>query len=204
MELQDCGDRADLASKVIALLEQDARVAGVEYYGSIANDTADYFSDVDLRVRVRDVSDREFAEALPELVQPIGSLLIAGWGLSALPDDYVRTFYFDDYPLFWHIDIACESAVHVDGSDIRGAYHWEQMFKIWIDVVSKLLRGEDATHYIEKFIGVWRDLVPVQDRPANEKLSLYLDWYAERARGKGAPCADVYQCCDALRREYLL
>ena len=204
MNLEDVGCREELAQSIIPLLEKDARVAEVGYYGSMADGTADCYSDIDLRVQLTDVSDRVFAEALPDLVRPVGSLLIEGWGLSALPDQYVRTFYFDAYPLFWHVDIACDSDEHVDGVDIQQDYHWEQMFKIWIDVVASLLRGEDATAYYEGFISRWRDVSSVQDLEPAAKLSQYLDWYAERTRGRGAPCEAVYRRCDEVRHLYLL
>jgi hypothetical protein len=84
-----------LAERICGLLQNDPRVAAVTYYGSLASGRADQFSDIDIHVNLQHASDRAFAEALPALVQPIGSLLVEGWGLGALPDLYIRTFFLE-------------------------------------------------------------------------------------------------------------
>ncbi len=174
-----------------------------EYYGSLAEGTADRYSDIDIHLNLTEVSDRAFAEILPDILRPVGPPLIDGWGFGALPDLYIRTLFFDSYPLFWHVDIACESEHHIDGSDLQGTYHWPQIFKIWIDVLSNLLRGQDTTAYIERFIGAWADIGMTKDMSPALKFSQYLDWCAERARTRGAPCEALFERCDQLRDEYL-
>jgi len=200
--LQNLKRRDQLGKDIISLLNKDERVTNVEFYGSLAKGTADPYSDIDLHVQLQNVSDRAFAEILPDLIRPVDTCLIEGWGLGALPDDYVRTFYFESYPIFWHVDIHCKSAHHIDGSDIQNTYHWSQIFKIWIDVVSNWARGKDTTDYIERFMGKWTDLSKATGSPP-QKLSQYLDLCAERARKRGAPCDTFYNRCDELRREYL-
>ncbi len=69
------------------------------------------------------VSDPAFAHYLSDAVRPLGTLLIDGWALHALPGEYGRTFYFAEYPLFWNLDIACKSPVYEDGSDLLQRYY---------------------------------------------------------------------------------
>lgn len=200
--------RAEVAQRVTELLSADERVIEIVPYGSIGNGSADPYSDVDLRVHLglhevdRAVSDRAFAEMLPDYVRPIGPCLIQGWGLSALPDHYIRTLYFADLPLFWHIDVWCVSDTHIDGSDLKAAYHWPQMFKIWIEELVKVLRGAEGTEGIDRIAGRWMDLAELPTA-LGQRLSAYLDHIYRRALSKGAPCDELYSRCNELRDEYL-
>lgn len=78
--LSDLRRRDALASRVCARLRRDQRVVAVEAYGSLALGRADRYSDIDLVVRVHGQSDRAFAEAVPDLLDPLGPRLIGGWG----------------------------------------------------------------------------------------------------------------------------
>ena len=201
--LENVTRRTELAQRVAAVLRQGRHVVDVRSYGSLAGGRADRYSDVDLVVHVRGVSDREIALALPDLIEPVGPRLVDGWGIGFLPDTYIRTFYFIDYPLFWHVDIGCLADIHADGSDIKGTYHWPQIFKIWIDVVKDLLRREDRVDYLAALIARWSDVSAVTGTPA-QKLSHFLDLCADRARRQCAPFEAFYERCDELRREYLV
>ena len=200
--LQDVARRDQLASRIIALLRDDPRIADAQLYGSLAKGRADRYSDIDIVVHARSIADRDLAEALPNVLQPLGTRLVDGWGLGFLPDTYIRTLYFDDYPLFWHVDIGCLSEIHVDGSDIKAAYHWPQIFKIWIDVVKDLLRGKNRVDELAAMMARWADVASIHGTPAR-RLSHFLDLCAERAKHRGAPYEALYTCCDELRREYL-
>src|SRR5438874_3914465 len=73
----------------------------VDLAGSLRDGKNDEFSDIDITVTVnQDVNDRDFFFALPDLLRPIGGT-VPGWGFHALPDQYVATFLFEDFPLFW-------------------------------------------------------------------------------------------------------
>jgi predicted nucleotidyltransferase len=200
--LQNRARRSELAEHVVALLQQAPHVSQVKPHGSLAGGRADRYSDIDLAVQIQGISDRAFALNLPTLLQPIGPCVVEGWGVGFLPDTYIRTFYFSDYPLFWHVDIGCLSDQHIDGSDIKNSYHWPQIFKMWIAVVRDVLRGVDRVDELTAHIARWADMSQAHGTPA-QRLSHLLDLAAERARLRGAPYEAFYQRCDELRREYL-
>jgi hypothetical protein len=149
------------------------------------------------------IADRDCSLGLPALLAPVGACLVDGWGLGSLPESYVRTFYFADYPLFWHVDIGCVSDQHTDGSDLMQMYHWPQIFKMWIAVVKDALRGVDRVDNLTAHIARWADVSHVDGEPGR-RLSQLLDLCAKRARNRGAPYQPFYDRCDELRREYLL
>lgn len=200
-QLSELDKREQLVEKVLARLASDKRVEKVELIGSLAKGNGDCYSDMDVAAHVSGISDRDFAELVPDLLRPIGPTLVEGWGLGFLPETFIRTLYFEHYPLFWHIDVSCLSGRHSDGNDILESYHWPQIFKIWLSVVKEYLRGQDQIEYLTSLMS-WADLSAVTGSRA-EKLSKLLDICGARAARKGAPYAQLFHRCDELRREYL-
>lgn len=191
-----------MAEEAATLLARDEWVMGVVPYGSLTDGRADRYSDIDLRVELRGISDRAFAEMVPELLRSIGPFVIEAWGPTALPDRFIRCLYFADFPLFWHVDVWCESDLHVDGLDLKSAFHWPQMFRVWVDELKKVLRGAQDTIVMDGFAQEWMD---PGDLPTelSERLSAYLDRIYQHTASKGAPCDELFSRCDGLRREYL-
>lgn len=201
-QLADLSRRHKLKERVVQLLTAMPEVTEVHEVGSLTSQ-GDRLSDIDFHVRVAGLSDRAFAEALPPRLGAIGSYLIEGWGLGRLPDDYVRTLYFDDQPLFWHIDVHCSSAEHVDGTDLLREYHGPQIFKMWIATVKHLLRGNTAeVDAFVQHIDRWSDTSALSGTPA-ARLGASLDLCAARAKDRGAPYGDVYARCAELHAEFL-
>lgn len=196
--------RETLTEVAVKLLRLEPHVHEVSLFGSLARGEADAYSDIDIRVELSGISDRAFAHHLSEVVKPLGTLLIDGWALHVLPEKYGRTFYFAEYPLFWHLDIACESDRHEDGSDLLKPYYPEQIFKIWLEVLADLLRGEDKTAYLEGFMSRWADLSAWQNEPPQRKMGAYLERCAARARTRGATIEPLISRCRELKDYYRL
>jgi hypothetical protein len=201
-DVSDLGRRAALAELITDRLAMSPYVVEVQPFGSLAGEESDQYSDIDLVVIVDGVSDRSFAEGLPDLLRPIGSQLIAGWGLDRLPETYVRTIYFEDYPLFWHVDLGCVSTTHDPGDDLARDYHWPQVFKMWIAAVKQYVRGRADGAAFLRHISKWADLSDLSGQAA-ARLGQSLDLCAARARSRGAPCDEVYRRCLELRASYL-
>ena len=200
--LSDLSRRDDLALRVNELISSDPYVEKIDQFGSIAEGRSDKYSDVDLVVHVRGISDRTFVELVPDRLRSIGPTLIEGWSLAALPDTHARTLYFKDYPLFWHIDIGCVSDIHIDGTDLMQTYHWPQRFKMWIELVAEMQRGNDILSAIDEFFIKYGHVYQESDGVA-ERLSLCLDLTYKRALKRGAPCTELFERCNELRHEYL-
>jgi hypothetical protein len=169
---------------------------------SIPDGRADRNSDIDLRVELRGVSDRALAERTPDLLRSIGPYVIEAWGPTALPERFIRMLYFADLLLFWHVDVWCNSDIHADGADLKSAFHWPQMFRVWVDELNKVLRGPPNTIVMDRFAREWMDPASLPT-DLNERLSAYLGRIHQHAALKGAPCDELFSRCDALLREYL-
>lgn len=200
--LKNIERRIELADRVHDLLLSHERVRSVVPYGSIVDGRSDQYSDIDFRVEVEGISDRAFAQMVPGLLRPIGPYAIESWGPTALPERYIRVLYFADLPLFWHVDIWCESELHEDGSDIKAEFHWPFLFRVWLDQMKKVLRGSDDTKVMDEFL---RGEVDIGGLPDNltARLDAALDLIYENAKKKGAPCDELFGRLDAVRREYV-
>ncbi|GAB3764763.1 nucleotidyltransferase family protein [Microlunatus parietis] len=202
-DVRDVARRAELAEAVIARLAGVPGVVGVRPFGSLASGRADAYSDIDLVVELDGVSDLTFAQEIPDHLAPLGRPLITGWGLDRLPDTYVRTIYLADYPLFWHLDIGSAGPLHEADADLGRRYHWPQIFKMWIAAVKDQLRGRpERTADFLRHIAAWADLSRLSG-PDAVRLGQSLELCVERARARGAPCAEIYRRCAELRATHV-
>jgi predicted nucleotidyltransferase len=137
-----------LQRRVTAALEADSRIERAELAGSLASGTADIYSDIDLRAYLKPgFVDREFFLEVPSLMDKVGPRVTEGWSFSALPRLYVVASYFEDLPLFWHVDIDCRPASeewHVDAADLQNVPRWEQRYKVWVESMLRLARVESG------------------------------------------------------------
>jgi predicted nucleotidyltransferase len=90
--LQNEREREHLSARVSEALLADPQVQSVELFGSLTTGERDFYSDIDFRCFLKEGTDRDFAFRLPQIIDSVGPRLIDGWGASALPDWYVRTF----------------------------------------------------------------------------------------------------------------
>lgn len=96
--LKDLPRRDELAQRIVAALGTAPQVVEVEPYGSLSDGRADRYSDLDFAVTVRGISDREFAHALPGILDPIGPRLVDGWGSGFCPARMSARFIFRTIP----------------------------------------------------------------------------------------------------------
>ena len=189
--------REELAERAAKALRSDERVASVGVIGSLNEGKADEFSDIDLGVQLRSgVVDREFFFDVPSVLASVGSG-VPGWGFTSLPNQYVATFHFDDYPLLWSVDVACTSDVHVDGSDLLSEYRWEQIYKMWIAAVKYVVRGETKLADVHRLV-TRHVKIEVAESNVAERLRALLAGVEDRKRSRGDPYSDLHQRCVAL------
>jgi hypothetical protein len=126
----DPADRADLADKVLDALRHASPGSRVEFRGSLAQGTADQYSDIDLRW---EVPDSDFARC----VTGVRSILESVRLVKSIRSDPEfqnsrkrRLFFarFDDTPLFWRLDlevfarsIGGDETYDVGNPDARGS-----------------------------------------------------------------------------------
>jgi predicted nucleotidyltransferase len=197
--------RSALARRVIAALRADPRVASVGLCGSLASGEedgypADRYSDIDVEVRLRGVSDRDFFLAVPALVGDVGAILMRG--ASVEPDRHVAHLWFAGYPLFWHVDIACLSPEHGEGDDLVEATRVERALGLWLLAVKRLLRAMDAIALVREAVDGSPDGRRAHGAPADQLVAL-LEMWRRRAAAEGKPYDQTYAACVEVARRLL-
>jgi hypothetical protein len=192
--------RAELADRVLAALMDDRRVSVVEPFGSLAGGKSDEFTVIDVLVHLRPgVVDRQFWEDLPEVLRAVGPA-VHGWSFQALAaGQYGASFLFDDYPLFWAVDVGIVSDRPTDPSDLISTYRWEQIYKVWLGAAKAVARSkkrlDDVRRLVEKHQPV--ATTPESDT-AIEDLRKLLAAIERRKRDLGDPYQDLHERCREL------
>ena len=186
--------RLALAERVMAALREDPRVVSAELFGSLASRAedgypADRYSDIDIEVCLQGVSDRDFFFDVPAIASRVGTVLMQG--ASVMPDRYVAHVWFGGYPLFWHVDIACISPDHIDGSDVAEAGRWERGFGLWLLALKRLVRAMDTLDLVREAVGGGTDARAVQGEPSDQLFGLLELWRAGAA-AEGRPYERPY------------
>jgi hypothetical protein len=127
----------------------------VQFRGSLASETFDEFSDVDLRARVSTPLDGPFFTGVEHyLTQRFGPAMVR-YDPDYRDDTTIQDirFSFYDLPIFWRVDLLVES-----DRDLRRKYpdpfpHWDAGNSALMNIIWALkhnLRGrpDDANHYI--------------------------------------------------------
>lgn len=169
----------------MAALRTDPRVMSAALFGSLASPAedgypADRHTDIDIEVRVRDASDRVFFLDAPRIVSRVGPIFMQAASVEA--DRYMAHVWFEGYPLFWHVDIACIAGNHVDGADIAAATRWERAFGLWLLATKRLRRATETIDLARAELEAPRAVRAVK-RAGRDELSALLDvlWRAPGA-----------------------
>jgi predicted nucleotidyltransferase len=200
--LDDVARRVELTARVTDALVADPRVGAVEPFGSLVNGKADKYSDVDLLVHLHPgVVDRDLWADLPEVLRPVGSA-VHGWSFQALGGgQYGASFLFDDYPLFWAVDIGCVTNEPTDPSDVMSTYRWEQIYKVWLSAAKAVARSRDRLKDVRVLVEKHQPVLEVQapDAPL-EELRHLLDAIERRKISRGDPYEHLHNRCLELLR----
>ncbi|HUP86722.1 MAG TPA: nucleotidyltransferase domain-containing protein [Acidimicrobiales bacterium] len=195
----DVSQREALAAKVRELLERDDRVDTVAFFGSLATGKSDEFSDIDLVAKLRPgIVDRDFFADLPLVVADVGPS-VAGWSFQALSTgSYGGSFLFDEYPLFWEVDIACISTDPTDPTDLLQTYRWEQIYKVWLSAVKAVARAQARVDYVEGLVARHQPVAPTPAHNGTTRLRALLDAIRLRKVEKGDPYQRLHERCEEL------
>ena len=189
--------RSELLERVMDALRADERVVRTDLIGSLNGGKADEFSDIDVAAHLATGTvDRQFFFDVPALLTTVGPA-VAGWGFTSLPDQYVATFHFDDWPLLWGVDVACVSDTHVDGSDLVSEYRWEQIYKMWVLAAKYVARGDAKLADVQRLVERHAE-IDLKESNAADRLRGLLAGIESRKRERGDPYLLLHNRCLAL------
>lgn len=143
-------DKIALASRLIDTLNRSKRFTSVTLTGSLTNDCADQYSDIDIIIENHRYSSYNNVLAAIEIISKEYPLLFHDFARSLLPD-CIATLYLKDQPLFSTIDIACthnDSFPATTKSEVvQNRLHHQ--IKLWVCNAKYYLRNDLARQNID-------------------------------------------------------
>lgn len=171
-------DRRDLADRVQATLQAHEWVDSIQLFGSLASREpdgypADLLSDIDIRVVLSQGSDRQFFEALPQLLGEVAPVLLKNAFVTEVA--YIAGYMFESYSPFWHVDVVCCGPSHLPGADLLEANRHARAFGSWVSAVKRFVK---ANEFLDYFLELVPDEVSdVQYAPKRYFEGLLENWY---------------------------
>jgi hypothetical protein len=124
--------------------------------GSLADESADRYSDIDAAWEVPDGRVRVAFDALREALGVVGNVFSVRVAPAALAEGSCLIFVtFTDLPVFWRLDLAIETPRPVGGASLAAATEWsrpESALANAIAAIRAVLRGrlDDAAGLLER------------------------------------------------------
>lgn len=143
-------DKIILASRLIDTLNRSKRFTAVTLTGSLASESADQYSDIDIIIENNSFSSYKNVLAATEIISKEYPLLFHDFARSLLPDCIV-TLYLKDHPLFSTIDIACTHNGNfpaIQKSEVAQNRLHHQI-KLWVCNAKYYLRNDLARQNID-------------------------------------------------------
>ena len=195
--------RLEIAADVTRVFSGLPEVAEVALRGSLANQTADEYSDIDIGIDVSGHSNAAFAKSVAEHMEAAFDLHFSDWATSLLPSEYVQSFFIKGLPVFWNVDVQVTADPHhatLTGEDVERD-PLAGFLKVWAANTKYLLRGTDGIedNVRQYYFRVFRE-PPPGGRGPEQLLAGILDELRQRAAGQ---FSGFFDCCYEIRDQHL-
>lgn len=97
--------RNGLANKIVPMLSGVDIVTEAGIRGSVIRQDADRYSDIDLFVFSDIANDRDLVDRISRKIGSYYDVLFCDWAKSLLPQTRVISYYIENLPIYWNIDI---------------------------------------------------------------------------------------------------
>lgn len=139
------------ANELIKFFKSHPMVQDAFLRGSLlTNNIRDEYSDIDIGIDVSGYDNGKFAKELPSLMNSNFDILFYDWSPSLVPTNYVITFVFKDFPIFWITDIQIIATPHYSSLKEVPTNKYHHLLKLWILNLKFCLRGKEGTEYSVK------------------------------------------------------
>ena len=189
--------RLDWASQIIDVFKRHSDVRDARLEGSLVQGTGDPFSDIDIAVDVSGSDNGQFALEIPGLLEPHFPITFSDWAPSLLPDKYVQTFFLEELPALWHVDVSSVATPHVHSITEVPLNRADHFLKLWVLHAKKCLRkSPDAEQRVVAFALRVLDSPTAQPTNTRALMAATLDTISEMAGGSRSrfvlKCYEIY------------
>jgi len=135
----------DKANMIISVLKEIPVVKKCDIYGSLATNTQDDLSDIDIEIDVSGYDNGQFMLELVELLEGKLSIYYSDYAPSLIPDKYIVSIAIDKNNPFLIVDLCCSAEPHcttVTKQQVIGKNEkYTHMLKLWTANLKHYVRG---------------------------------------------------------------
>ena len=138
----------DTANEIITFLNEIPTVRKSSIYGSLATNTYDELSDIDIEIDVSGYDNGQFMLELVELLKGKCSIYYSDYAPSLIPDRYIVSIAIDEKNPFLLVDLCCSAEPHCTTVTKQQASEkndkYTHILKLWTANLKHYVRGNEC------------------------------------------------------------
>ena len=189
----------DKANMIIAVLKEIPVVKKCDIYGSLATNTHDDLSDIDIEIDVSGNDNGQFMLELVELLEGKLSIYYSDYAPSLIPDKYIVSIAIDKNNPFLIVDLCCSAEPHcttVTKQQVIGKNDkYTHMLKLWTANLKHYVRGCECYDDIVRMARK----IEVEDIETKDEVELLEDtlcWLEENVE------TELYEFVESCRSRF--
>lgn len=189
----------DTANEIIAFLNEIPVVRKCSIYGSLAKDTYDELSDIDIEIDVSGYDNGQFMLELVELIKGKLTIYYSDYAPSLIPERYIVSIAIDEKNPFLMVDLCCCAMPHCttvtkqQASEKNNKYM--HILKLWTANLKHYVRGKECYGDIVR-MGKKLPIEDIEIKAEVEILERTLRWLEENVEH------GLYEFIESCRRRF--
>ncbi|MBQ9767702.1 MAG: hypothetical protein IJW37_06335 [Lachnospiraceae bacterium] len=160
------------ADELMEILTDLPMVKSCKIYGSLATNTHDELSDIDIELDVSGCDNGQFMLELTDLLKDKLTVYYSDYAPSLVPEKYIVSIAIDETNPFLIVDLCCSATPHctsVTKQQVREKNHnFSHMLKLWTANLKHYVRGTECRQDIVRMVGK----LGIEDVEAKDEASL--------------------------------
>lgn len=189
----------DKANMIISVLKEIPVVKKCDIYGSLATNTHDDLSDIDIEIDVSGHDNGQFMLELVDLLKGKFSIYYSDYAPSLIPDKYIVSIAIDKNNPFLIVDLCCSAEPHcttVTKQQVIGkSDKYTHMLKLWTANLKHYVRGCECYDDIVRMARK----IEVEDIETKDEVELLEDtlcWLEENVE------TELYEFVESCRSRF--
>ncbi len=189
----------DTANNIITFLNEIPMVRECSIYGSLATNTYDELSDIDIEIDVSGYDNGQFMLELVELLKDKFSIYYSDYAPSLIPDRYIVSIAVDKENPFLIADLCCCAEPHCatvtkqQASEKNDKY--THILKLWTANLKHYVRGNECYDDIVR-MGQKIAIEDIDTKDEAEILEKTLCWIEENVK------SELHEFVESCRRRF--
>lgn len=189
----------DTANNIITFLNEIPVVRECSIYGSLATNTYDELSDIDIEIDVSGYDNGQFMVELVELLKGKFSIYYSDYAPSLIPDRYIVSIAIDKENPFLIVDLCCSAEPHCTTVTKQQASEkndkYTHILKLWTANLKHYVRGNECRDDIVR-MGQKLAIEDTDTKDEVEILERTLRWLEENVK------SELHEFVESCRRRF--